>query len=1156
MTNYQPTFATNRPGKGESVEAEVNRLFRFLRENLKSTPEVAIATAYINPAGFNLLADELEKAPRIRLLLGAEPDQQLIQAKVQAEKGVEKRLADATLSHEEWLRRERDLTGFTLESLADAERMVAWLREVDPEGKAKVEVRRFTKGFLHGKAYISSAPGMDGVLAGSSNMTYAGLKLNAELNLGYPAGDQQNGKKVVEWFEEYWAQSEDYDLAGVYEAIWAPHSPWDVFLRMLLELYGSVLDEERPTAGTFDLASFQLDGIARMKRLLETNGGVIVADEVGLGKTFLAGEVIRDATDEHRQRVLIICPAALKSSMWEPFLSKYGFRLTDVMSYAEVRIKMEPDHPEHRAFVNQVRDYAMIVVDEAHNLRNSGADQSKAIDRVILEGKYPKKVVLLTATPVNNSLTDLDTLVRYFIRDDARFANLDIPSIRKYIRRAQDMDPENLSPEHLFQLMDQVAVRRTRKFVKEFYPNDSIKNPKGELVPIKFPTPRVRRIDYDLNDAAEALVSAVLTALTIDEKDDLFSAYTSAKADPDRLMLARYTPSRYLRTSGGVERIQIQNAGLLRSALLKRLESSARALSFTIQTLISSHSKFIQAIEAGYVLEGEALREWVSSDSDDLEEALAELDEKALQKARPVADYFIDALLADAKSDLELLTSLSKLADTALLLEDPKFVALAQQLENLAKQSRKPHPSGVSQGDRRKVIVFSTYSDTVIDVHERLEKLMTLQPEGAIVDYKGRIAEPQFGSYKSVHKAGKSGGVDQGGRANVIEGFSPKTASRFNDAGEPTGEDNYDILVTTDVLAEGVNLQQSGQIINYDLPWNPMRIVQRHGRVDRLFSEHDEVHLGLFFPAKHLDEMLGLQKTLERKLAQAEAAIGAANVLPDRDGSLDVIYHDPANIEREFEDLLDRGGVGSAISGEEFRRRLFKELNDFKLLRDQVSHLPYGAGSGFVNPRAKSNGYVFCVKIAGHPDPWFRFVKTNQDWSISELDGKPMIQDEHLFSLTMADPRSKDLPREVSDAAFAGAFPAWQVAQASVHETWKKLTDPINLQAEPPKAFQDAASFVRQKGGELGPELQALTIMRLRSVPSRRVSNGMRALLNQGLSDSDLLSEIVKLLDFEGVQPAPEPKPLPEVNLSEVRLIAWMAVAKEDAVRIQEMGSQ
>lgn len=1144
MTDFQPAFATNRPFKGESVEAEVNRLFRFLRENLKSTPEIAIATAYINPAGFNLLADELEQAPRIRLLIGAEPEQELIQAKVSDEKGVDGRVQEATDSHEDWLRRERDLTGFTREALKDAERMVAWLREFDPEGKAKVEVRRFTKGFLHGKAYISSAPGMDGVLAGSSNMTYAGLKLNAELNLGYPAGDQQNGKKVVEWFEEYWAQSEPYDLAGVYEAMWAPHSPWEVFLRMLLELYGSVLDEERPSAGTFDLASFQLDGIARMKRLLDANGGVIVADEVGLGKTYLAGEVIRDATEERRQRVLIICPAALKTSMWLPFLSKHGFRLTDVMSYAEVRLRMDPEHEDHQKFVNQVRDYAMIVVDEAHNLRNSGAEQSKAIDRVILEGKYPKKVVLLTATPVNNSLQDLDTLVRYFIRDDARFANLDIPSIRKYIRRAQDMDPENLTPDHLFQLMDQVAVRRTRKFVKEFYPNESIRNPKGELVPIKFPTPRVRRIDYELSGAGDQLVSAVLMALKVDDQEDLYSAYSSAKADPERLMLARYTPSRYLRQSGGVERIQIQNAGLLRSALLKRLESSARALSFTLQTLITSHTKFIQAIDIGYVLEGEALREWISSESDDLEEALADLDDKSLQRARPVKDYFIEALRADAESDLALIKKLLQLAEEALQLADPKFDALAQQLEALAASARRPHASGASGGDRRKVIIFSTYSDTVIDVHERLESLMNQKPSGAIADYSKRIAPPQFGTYKSVHKAGQTGGVDQDGRAHVIESFAPKTASRFNDDGEPTGEDKFDILVTTDVLAEGVNLQQAGQIINYDLPWNPMRIVQRHGRVDRLFSEHDEVHLGLFFPAEHLDEMLGLQKTLERKLAQAEAAVGAANVLPNRDGTLEVIYHDPANIEKEFEELLERGAAGTAMSGEEFRRRLYKELNNFKFLQDQVKHLPYGAGSGFINPKAKSNGYVFCVKIAGHPDPWFRYVKANDDWTLTEVDGQKIIEEEHLFSLTMADPKSKDTARDLPEAAYSNAFEAWNVAQSSIFQAWQHLTDPKNLQADPPKSFLDAAVFLKKHGGFLGAELQSNTLARLRSVPSRAVAIGMRAVLNKDLTSEAKLLEIIEVLDSAGIAKAPEPKALPEVNSSEVRLVAWMAVSK------------
>ncbi len=1139
-----PGFATNRPDQNQSVASEVNRLFRILREKFKQTPEISIATAYINPAGFNLLADELEAAPRVRLLIGAEPEQKTVQSNIAGEKSASKKLEAATTTHEEWLKRERDLTGFTRDAIAQAERLVEWLKSVDPEGKATVEVRRFTKGFLHGKAYISSDPELPAVLAGSSNMTYAGLMVNAELNLGYPAGDQLHTKNVVDWFNEYWDQSEPYDLAAVYEEMWAEHTPWTIFMKMLYELYGSVLAEERPVAPSFDLARFQIDGISRIRRLLAEQGGAIVADEVGLGKTFLAGEVILEATNEKRQRVLILCPAALKESMWKPFISKYGFRLTDVMSYDEVRLRMKPDHEGHLKFLSQVKDYAMVVVDEAHNLRNSSAEKSKAIDRVIREGKYPKQVMLLTATPVNNSLRDLETLISYFIKDDAKFAHLNIPSIKDYISRAQDLDPENLTPEHLFELMDQVAVRRTRKFVKDHYPNEFLKNPKGESVQIKFPTPRVRRIDYDLADAGESLVHRVLEALHIDENEDLYSAYETAKADPNRLMMARYTPSRYLKGTGVVQRFQIQNAGLLRSALLKRLESSPKALYFTIQTLISSHEKFLQALSSGYVFESEALRLWVSSESDDLDDVLEEIEKEDLKGARPVSDYHIDALRADAESDLALLAELFAVAEQALEAEDPKFDALVAELEKIATESKKIDKLMIPEGDKRKVIIFSTYSDTVIDIHEKLIALLDANPKGVLSEYVGRVAQPQSGAYKSVHKAGKSGGVDQGGRASVIEGFAPKTAGVLNDEGEPTGKDLYDILVTTDVLAEGVNLQQAAQIINYDLPWNPMKIVQRHGRVDRLFSQHPEVHLGLFFPADHLDEMLGLQKTLERKLAQAEAAVGAANVLPDRDNTFDVIFHDPAKIEEEFEQLLLKGGVGGALSGEEFRRRLFNQLENFKQQEEVIRNLPFGSGSGFVSDRVNQNGYVFCSRIGDSKDPWFRYVAADEAWKVSYFEDKPRLANEQLVSLGIADPGSESMARVMPEEAYSGAFDAWQVAQKSIHEDWQKLTDPNNLIAPLPKSFRDAIELVKKKGIYLGAAEQTRTLKRLSSVPPYRVSTRMRGVLSLDLNDPEKIQKIIELLDEQGIQEAKQPKALPSVSLGEVRLVTWMAVGK------------
>ena len=197
-------------------------------------------------------------------------------------------------------------------------------------------------------------------------MTYAGLAVNAELNLG-TGGGTHSAVKVREWFEHYWRGSDPYGLAALYADLWEPHTPWEVFLRMLWELYGQYLDEERTPAKTFGgLTRFQADGVSRMRRLLDSLGGVLVADEVGLGKTFLAGEVIHEANEVNRQRVLVIAPAALKKSMWEPFLKKFGFsRLTEVYSYEEIRNRIDPDKPGSAEFLAMIDEYAMIVIDEA-----------------------------------------------------------------------------------------------------------------------------------------------------------------------------------------------------------------------------------------------------------------------------------------------------------------------------------------------------------------------------------------------------------------------------------------------------------------------------------------------------------------------------------------------------------------------------------------------------------------------------------------------------------------------------------------------------------------------------------------------------------------------------------------------------------------------
>lgn len=1136
--NQLPVFATNRPDKGLTVAQEINKLFRILRAKFSKAPSLAIATAYINPGGFHLLADELEQAPHVRLLIGAEPDEETVRGVVARDKNVDKKLRAALENHQEWLQSERDATGFTKESVGEAKRMATWLRSQE-NGKPRVEVRRYLKGFLHGKAFVVDDDTMPAVLAGSSNMTFAGLSKNVELNLGYPAGASGHVAEVVDWFDHYWNESEAYDLASIYEEQWLPHSPWSIFMRMLWELYGDVIDEERPN-GTLSLTSFQRDGVSRMERLIAENGGVLVADEVGLGKSYLAGEVIKKATEERRQRVMIICPASLKKSMWEPFLKQYDFsRLVEVFTYEELRNKMDPTkNNAWEAFQEQVSEFALVVVDEAHNLRNAGASRSEAVDKVILSGKFPKQVVLLTATPVNNSLYDLETLIKYFVRDDARFAGVGIPSIRKYIKNAQDMDPENLTPDHLFDLMDQIAVRRTRKFIKDNYVGDVVTGRDGQDMVIKFPTPRSRRIEYELDAEGTRLVDRMLLALHVDG-DATLDSYQNRKADSDHLMLARYTPSAYA-LSGNLETHQIRNAGLLRSALLKRLESSPAALANTLHLLTRTHANFVKGLDAGYVLTGDALAEVTSAEDEDFDSVLESLDLDAMDSAAPVSEYRVKELREDVESDLELLKELHQLAVDAHRDRDPKFETLLAELDGIASSAARPDRSGVSEGDRRKVIIFSTFADTVMDIQERLEKALNA-PSGAPRDaYVGRLAPPTMGSYASTLKRGEHGGVDQGGRALTISQFAPKTAGEIVN-GKPVSKDLFDIIVTTDVLAEGVNLQQASHIINYDLPWNPMRIVQRHGRVDRIGSEHPYVELGLFFPAQHLDEMLRLEETLERKLAQAHAATGESiEVISKGRGDRQVILADKSM--KEMDNLLESRGSSMALSGEEYRRRLYTHLERYKS-NDSMKRLPFGSGSGFINSRLDMNGYVFCVRIGEHEQPWFRFVQVDNSWNVTEDNGGvPLISAEALVSLIAADPLAEGTERSLSEQAFEKVFPAWELAKGDIHKSWMELTDPATLATQPPKSFRDAQTLIKQRGDSLSKESQLDALARLMSVPSKKVERAMRHILNQQIPDVEKVANVLELLEEAGIQPAKKVNPLSAVAAHEVRLVAWMAV--------------
>jgi len=1125
---FPPVFATNRLALGESVAEEVNRLLRGLREQLAVPPTIAIATAYLNADGFGLLAEELELAPRVRLMIGAEPQQP-------EERRFARRptdtdiLAKAIGDHETGLRDERDLAGFTIERDAAERRLVAWLRMTDGDGVPKVEVRRYTKGFLHGKAYIPESD-LAGILAGSSNLTYAGLMRNHELNLGYETGTHK--RLVRDWFEELWADAEPYDLAAMYEARFELHDPWTVFLRMLVAMYGDPGDEDSRADPVLHLTGFQRDGVARVRRILDEWGGVLVADEVGLGKTFLAGELIAEATKRDRQRALVIVPAALKESTWQPFLDTWDLTSARVrvMSYDELRLTEPAD-------LERLDEYALVVVDEAHNLRNAATQRADVVRR-LLSGAYPKQLVLLTATPVNNSLLDLYTLVSYFVRNDAAFADRGIPSLFRYIREAQAQDPETLSPAHLFALLDEVAVRRTRGFVKRHYAGATIRTPDGRDVPIEFPTPRVERIDYDLDAAGTELLERMIGALAPSDADDR-KWEPGTPPEEGRLSFARYVPSRYS-VADDVERLQVVNAGFLRSGLLKRLESSPQALAATVGVLIRNHEEFLGALAQGKVLRGRALTAWVEADDGaSLSDVLDALGEDADESVADASDFHAAELRADVEADVALLRELRALADGLASAGDPKAAKLVEVLEAVATAARRPSADArLAPSDRRKVIVFSTFAETIEDLHARVLAAIEAAPAGsALADYRGRVAPAV---------RGRKQGIDQSARARILARFAPETAGPLDDDGHPREPDDFDLLLTTDVLSEGVNLQQAGRIVNYDLPWNPMRLVQRHGRIDRIGSKHHEIRLMCFFPAAHLDELLHLEETIQRKIAYAAVSVGIGDVIPGQRSRVEVTLADTREqieaLMAERPELFETGGESAATSGEEYRRRLALALED-GLIRERVERQPMASGTGFRSSAAREHGWVFAAAVGPEAKARLAFVRATPMWGVHRDDGGLATVDEDpLRCLTDADPGDGSTYAELPEPAYSGVFDAWPEARRAIWRSWTHLTDPANLQPDVRGVLRRASDLVRDTSTGLAVAERDRVAVALAQRWPLRIAREVGGILDGDGSSSDKVDRLRTLVDAEGLQPPPPPNPLPPVSEEDIRLVAWMAV--------------
>lgn len=1088
--------ATEIPDKPEFVDNRELRLvdalrshLDWLRETYGKPVELSVATGYFNPQGFGMLADRLRHLGKIRLLLGAEPlPPPAIPLRMPGEPRGErlhaKLVREELRKNEEGLARDRNLVPFNPDDDRVLEELLEFLRS------GKVEVRRFEKGFLHGKAFIFASD--EGVISGSSNFTAAGLTSNLELNLG--RYDPTPVKKVREWFDRLWSEAVPYDLAAVYAARFEAYDPYLVFLRALWERYGAELEDEAQGAARIRLTTFQTDGIFRAKRICQRYNGVLIADGVGLGKTFIAGELLRQAIEERRQRALLIAPAALRDGTWHQFWHHHLRPLhVEIRSYEELANDSRLGGSGGRILEDTPNDYALIVVDEAQSFRNPLTRRAQAL-RKLLEGHPPKTLVLLSATPVNNSLWDLYYLLTYFLKQDAALSELGLRSLREKFADAVKQDPDDLSPDALFDVLDATTVRRTRHFVRRYYPNDRVRDSRGREVPIQFPTPHVQAINYSLDDQLPGFFEDFKRALAPEEGDPL-------------LTLARYAPSRY-RSGAGSEPREAALIGLLRSALLKRFESSGRAFAATAEKMARAHDAFLEGLDRGVILTAEAIEEWEQTDND---EALDDLIRTS--GSLGAEGYEVDRLRTDVKRDRDLLRGFAKRAAAVKAENDPKLACLIEALVEIEKQAR---TEGLDEQDirnKRKVVIFSYFADTVEWITEYLKN--ALESDRRLAPYRGRMV--------SVVGDESRDGVT---RERAVFGFAPESS----EAPPGADEDRYDILITTDVLAEGVNLQQARNIINYDLPWNPMRLVQRHGRIDRIGSPHRDVYVRCFFPDKRLNEMLDLESRIRAKLAQAAAAIGVEHeVIPGAATGDQVFAETREEIEKlrnEDASILENAGEDpSAHSGEEYRQELRKGIERYG--EKAITGLPWGAGSGFINGRA--SGHFFCAKVGDRV--FLRFVPS---------DGESIVKDT-LGCLKLIACK-EDTARYVPDAAREAAYAAWKRARRDIFEEWKFATDPANLQPRVRAGMRAAADHIRQYPPPGFTQEQIDQLIECIEAPwGVRVERQIRECLDgaTAIEASVAIAAKVKELGLEPFKPAP---PLPPIDEDEIRLVCWLAV--------------
>ena len=982
MSNTIPSsLRDNRAKRGTVGE--------FLESKIQHESVLSFVSAYFTVHAYEALSDKLENAKSLRFLFG-EPS--FISG---INKGEEKK-ANFKLTE----------SGVTLAKALTqrpaAKACAEWIERM-------VEIRSIRQSnFLHGKAYhIESRDGSSAIL-GSSNFTVPGLGLgsnhNIELNLVVDSNRDRDDLK--DWFDEVWR---DEDLTkDVKEAVLtylnrlgAPNSPEFIYFLTLFHLFRDELegskevDEALQRTTLLDsqvwkmLYSFQQDGAkGAINKLLDYNG-CILADSVGLGKTYEALAVIK-YFELRNKEVLVICPKKLRENWvvhrWDHALSQFPddkFRYT-VLSHTDFsRDGGESDGKNLKDF--NWGAYDLVVIDESHNFRNNAVGKPKydgsprrtryerLLEDVIQSGQKTK-VLLLSATPVNNQIADLRNQISFIAGGDvARSANpehdgafkdsLGIASIKETTRKAQakfthwtkkpaaDRNARDLIHElgsDFFRLLDGLSIARSRKQIKHYYSKEMARL--GGFPERNKPIAEYPHIDLQGDFISFSQLDAKISTLNL----SLYHPSSFIKKDLPEAVRSSYEQKIGNFNQEGRERILIC---MMKINFLKRLESSIDSFRLTLERTIKKIDDLeikIKAFEDSRDSNpAYDFANLADIDFDELEIEPEDLEIGGKHKINLSHLNLPDWLLAVRQDRAQL----QNLYDHSKPIVPARDAKLARVREIIT--SKVSNPSENKDGKRvRKVIVFTAFADTARYLYENLA--------------------PYCRESLGIHTALVSGGgncltsLGQSDFENILTNFSPLAKNRHKHPLLPQDEE-IDLLIATDCISEGQNLQDADLLINYDIHWNPVRIIQRFGRIDRIGSRNKVVSLINFWPTEDLDAYLNVKNRVEDRMALVDLTASGEDNLLASDQIDDLIKDDLLYRNKQLKDLqegtldLDEidqsGGISLAdFSLGDFRMDLLRFLENNREMLESAELGLFAVVPTDPALPASQPGVLFCLR--------------------------------------------------------------------------------------------------------------------------------------------------------------------------------------------------